>query len=199
MNTTALHTPSHPGIGFLKDAGDPRTLRKAAKALTKACFNAHEYSKDRSTQVGAVFYTPDDWSVLSEGYNGFPRGVNDHVDARHERPLKYLWSNHAERNGIDNAARKGTQIEGAIAVVTAHPCATCMGSLIGVGVSQVITVPPTADLISRWGESFTVAQEMVQEAHADRGFQLHYLTVEDLLAAGVTDIGLEVTRRITGL
>jgi len=197
MTTHSHNLPT--AFGYLRDEGDERTLRKAAKALAKACFNAHEYSKDRSTKVAAVFYTPGDWSVLSEGYNGFPRGARDDVDERHERPAKYLWSSHAERNGIDNAARMGTCIDGAIAVVTAFPCAGCMGSLINAGISRVITVEATPDLVSRWGDSFEVSQQMVREAHAHRGFAVRYLSAEDLAMAGVSDLGVELVRRVAGI
>ena len=61
-----------------------------------------EKSKDRSTKVGAIIVGPDQ-GVRSTGFNGFPRGVNDNVDARHERPAKYLYTEHAERNAIYNA------------------------------------------------------------------------------------------------
>ena len=45
------------------------------------------WSKDRSRKCGAVIV--DSRNVLvSIGWNGFPRGINDDVDARHERPTK---------------------------------------------------------------------------------------------------------------
>jgi dCMP deaminase len=64
------------------------------------------WSKDRSRGTGAVIV--DGRNVLvSLGWNGFPRGVNDDVDARHERPAKYRWTEYAERNAIYNAAANG--------------------------------------------------------------------------------------------
>ena len=70
------------------------------------------WSKDRSTQVGCVI-VGDSNQILSGGYNGFPRGVVDDIDSRHERPAKYLWTEHAERNAIYNAARHGIRLESA--------------------------------------------------------------------------------------
>ena len=64
------------------------------------------WSRDRSTKVGAVIVGPNR-EVRSVGYNGFPRGVNDAIESRYERPGKYDWTEHAERNAIYNAARYG--------------------------------------------------------------------------------------------
>ena len=48
-------------------------------------------SKDRSTKVGAIIVGPDN-EIVSTGYNGFPRGINDDIKERHERPLKYKFT-----------------------------------------------------------------------------------------------------------
>jgi len=58
-----------------------------------------EWSKDRSTKVGVVIVGPEN-EVRALGYNGFPRGIDDDAPDRHERPEKYLWVEHAERNAI---------------------------------------------------------------------------------------------------
>src|SRR2546421_12647437 len=55
------------------------------------------WSKDRSRQVGCVVVGPDN-SVRAIGFNGFPRGLDDENEHRHQRPAKYLWTEHAERN-----------------------------------------------------------------------------------------------------
>ena len=64
-----------------------------------------QWSKDHSTKVGAVIVK--DGVILTTGYNGFPRGCNDDLEERHERPEKYQWVIHAETNSIINAARQG--------------------------------------------------------------------------------------------
>ena len=43
------------------------------------------WSKDRSTKVGCVIVGKNN-EIVSAGYNGFPRGIDDNVEARHERP-----------------------------------------------------------------------------------------------------------------
>lgn len=84
-----------------------------------------QQSKDRSTKVGCVIVNPNDL-VLSTGWNGFPRGVIDDDEAKHERPAKYEWTEHAERNAIFNAARVGTQLNGATAYLNYTPYAICV-------------------------------------------------------------------------
>ena len=47
-------------------------------------------SKDQSTQIGAVIVGPDN-EIRSTGYNSFPKGLNDDLQERQERPEKYYW------------------------------------------------------------------------------------------------------------
>lgn len=97
-------------------------------------------SKDRSTKVGCVIVGPNN-EVRSTGYNGFCRGVDDDNDDRHERPEKYLWTEHAERNAIFNAARNGIRMEDCTAYTTMFPCADCARSFIQSGIRRIVTRP----------------------------------------------------------
>ena len=45
------------------------------------------WSKDASTKVGCVIVSPEK-VILSMGYNGFPRGVDDKPAYRQKRPIK---------------------------------------------------------------------------------------------------------------
>lgn len=122
-------------------------------------------SKDRSTKVGAVIVGPDN-EVLSTGYNGFPRGVDDDVDFRHERPLKYQWVEHAERNAIFNAARNGTMLKGSRLYLNTNaiPCTDCARAMIQSGIISVIG--PDKKFIgkgSQWEKDLEVAEDMLIE------------------------------------
>lgn len=120
------------------------------------------WSKDRSTKVGCVV-VGDANQVLTMGYNGFPRGVNDDIDQRHERPEKYLWTEHAERNAIYNAARHGIALEGATIYLPWYPCADCARAIIQVGIATVVGVVPDKSYLG-WGPEFEVAEIMLEEA-----------------------------------
>lgn len=120
------------------------------------------WSKDRSRKCGAVIV--DNRNVLiAVGWNGFPRGLHDEVDARHERPAKYKWTEHAERNAIFNAAANGHATSGARIYIPWYPCADCARAIIQSGIVEMIAVEPDwADAI--WAADFLVVREMLAEA-----------------------------------
>lgn len=124
-----------------------------------------EKSKDRSTKVGAVI-VGEDHEVRSTGYNGFPRGINDGVEDRHERPAKYAWTEHAERNAIYNAARNGTHLLGSTMYISAwFPCADCARAVIQAGIVCIVVNKARENkLDSRWNESCAIGMEMLLEA-----------------------------------
>ena len=94
-------------------------------------------SKDRSTKVGCVIVSSDN-TILSTGWNGFPRGVNDDDEAKHERPAKYEWSEHSERNAVFNAAREGIKLKNATAYLNYTPYAICVHCLRALHQSGII-------------------------------------------------------------
>jgi len=96
-------------------------------------------SKDPSTKVGCIIVN-DDNVILSTGFNGFPRGIEEDWKDRWTRPEKYFWVEHAERNAIYNAARNGIKLYGARAYLNwePKPCADCTRALIQVGIKEII-------------------------------------------------------------
>ena len=95
---------------------------------------AREYStwsKDPSTQVGAVAVDPKTRRVLSGGYNGFPRGIEDTDKRLNDRDLKHSLVVHAEMNLIYNATRSGISLEGSHLYVWGLPvCSECAKGII---------------------------------------------------------------------
>lgn len=94
-------------------------------------------SKDPNTQVGCVIVGKNN-QILSTGYNSFPCGINDDVPERRERPEKYLWIEHAERNAIYLAARSGTALEGSTMYMDGIPCVDCARGIIQSGIKKII-------------------------------------------------------------
>jgi dCMP deaminase len=102
-------------------------------------YNISRKSRDPSTQVGAVIVAPDN-QVVSQGYNGFPRGV-ENTEARWTiRPDKYNFIVHAERNAIYNAARQGKATEGCTMYLFYNccPCEQCTLAVIQAGITEVV-------------------------------------------------------------
>lgn len=97
-----------------------------------------EKSKDVKTQIGCVI-VGEDKEILTTGYNSFPRGLNDHDTTRQERPEKYYWFEHAERNAIYNAARIGVSLKRSTAYLTSGlPCMDCARALVQSGVTKIV-------------------------------------------------------------
>jgi len=120
------------------------------------------WSKDASSQVGAVIVRPDR-TIASVGFNGFPRKVCDHPHAIANRDTKLLRTIHAELNAILSAKEP---LEGySLFVWPFQPCAQCAAAIIQAGIKDVYC-PYNAHLDSyeRWKESFQEALHMFDEA-----------------------------------
>lgn len=125
------------------------------------CKTISERSKDSSSKLGAVIVGPDK-EIRSTGYNCFPRNVNDNNPKRLERPLKYFWIEHAERNAIYNAARVGVSLKGCKLYCNWIPCADCARAIIQVGIIEVIA--EDLNVADHWVESFLQSALMFKEA-----------------------------------
>ncbi len=121
-------------------------------------------SKDQSTQIGAVIVGKDN-EIRSTGYNSFPRGLDDNKPERQERPEKYFWFEHAERNAIYNAARVGIPLDGSIIYLTSGlPCADCARAIINSGIKKVYCKSIcTTKNKEKWIESQDKALQMLKE------------------------------------
>ncbi len=94
-------------------------------------------SKDESTHMGAVIVGESN-EIKSTGYNSFVRGLNDNVAERQEKPEKYFWFEHAERNAVYNATLIGTSLRGCKIYTNGVPCMDCARAIIQSGISEVI-------------------------------------------------------------
>ncbi|MBT7706286.1 CMP deaminase [archaeon] len=122
-----------------------------------------ERSHDRSSHVGAVIVGPNN-EIRSTGFNGFPRGIDDDAPGRSERPEKYFWTEHAERNAIYNAARHGTPLNSCIIYITALTCMDCARAIINSGIKKVIVDKRKGTLSNKWNADFERVEQLLKEA-----------------------------------
>lgn len=116
-----------------------------------------QWSKDPRTKVGAVI-VDEKKRVVSVGYNGFPRGVDD-TSARYEdRETKHLFVAHAERNALDNAP---LMVDGCTLYVPLLPCNECAKSIIQKGITRVVTYTPDRD---GTGFNWDITKKMFEES-----------------------------------
>ena len=140
------------GIFILSSKWDRRFLQMAEMISS--------WSKDPSTQVGTIAVR--NRTVIAQGYNGFPRGIND--DSRYDnRPIKYKYIVHAEMNAIFNAAENGVSLRDATIYTVGLPvCHDCAKGLIQVGIKRVVT--PKINTPDHWKASIALTEEMFREA-----------------------------------
>jgi dCMP deaminase len=151
----------------LRVNADRHLLNKILKFLPDARAAAGR-SKDRSTKVGAVVIDSD-FNIRISGYNGFPRGVNDDITARHERPAKYDWTAHSEENCVAQAARIGVALNGCTLLLTAlFPCPGCSRMIIQAGIRRVVAPRTNQAGVGAgridWDAKAQLALEMLVEA-----------------------------------
>lgn len=124
-------------------------------------------SKDQSMKCGTVI-VGEGHTILTTGYNGFPRGVDDNNEEYHKRPEKYAWTEHGERNAIYNAARHGVRLLGSRAYITGYPCVECARAIVQSGIVEIIIPTKDTDPFfqrGRWGdwvESFEKAKQVLK-------------------------------------
>ncbi|HOZ02447.1 MAG TPA: dCMP deaminase family protein [Bacilli bacterium] len=112
-------------------------------------------SKDPSTQVGACI-VDDDKKVVSIGYNGMPRHIDDcQLSWEKGEGLnnKYLYVCHAEMNAILNT-RNGSALRGCTLYVSLFPCNECAKAIIQVGIKEIVYVS------NKYKDSFAVQASM---------------------------------------
>jgi len=148
-------------------------------------------SPDPSTTVGAVLMRYEDDGrliapqpkIFAQGYNTFPNGVEgltyeteswysdqgtisdyrEKYGHRLDRPDKYAFIEHAERNAIFYAARRGEYTNGATMACIWGPCADCARAIIQSGIRELITLKHEREH-ERWNESLSIAMTMLDEA-----------------------------------
>lgn len=115
---------------------------KALEILRHARRYAARVSKDESTKTATWYVHPTEYGTIARGYNGQPQGARDHLAERQARPLKYVYAEHGERNGIYNAVRP--QLEGSIVVcVDKHMTMSSFRAIASVGAVEVWLPSPS--------------------------------------------------------
>ncbi len=137
----------------MSDKWDRRFLDLAALVAS--------WSKDQSTQVGAVIVDPAR-RVVSTGYNGLPARIEDDPAWLADRGIKLRVVLHAEDNAINFARRDLTGCT--LYVWPMPPCAQCAARIIQAGITRVVTQRPDAQQLARWGADFDLAAEMYRQA-----------------------------------
>lgn len=131
---------------------------------------AREYaswSKDPSKKIGAVAVRNK--RVISQGFNGFPKGIEDSEERLSNREIKYKYVIHAEANCLINAAYEGVSLDKSTLYVHGLPvCSECAKLVIQSGVKRVVMF--CEDVSDKWVDSFKTTEQMFKEASIEYEF-----------------------------
>lgn len=119
------------------------------------------WSKDPSTQTGATFVA-EDKSVISVGYNGFPRRLNDTPERYADRETKYSMIVHCEMNAM--MAAKQSLVGSTLYTWPFLSCDRCCVHMIQAGIARAVAPKLPAHLEERWGTSVAKTKAMFEEA-----------------------------------
>lgn len=149
-------------------------------------------SPDRSTRVGACIAAPDN-TIVATGYNGWPRNVVpfEDDDPRWNRPDKYFWMAHAERNAIDNAARTGVSVKACSLYCLIMPCADCARGIVQVGIKRVVVYEESMEVFAQsmhesqeWTKGLKATERMFDEAGVALEFYNGPIELSQITLAG---------------
>lgn len=133
--------------------------------------NVSTWSKDPSTQIGAIAVDPVKRTILTTGFNGFPRGIEDSIDRLLDRETKYKYIVHAEMNAIYNATYSGVSLDGSYFYVYGLPiCSECAKGIIQVGVNSVF-IKKLDTWNPKWTDSWNLTRQMFKET----GINVHLI------------------------
>ena len=123
------------------------------------------WSKDPSKKIGAIAIGSKG-QVLAQGFNGFPRGIDDADDRLNDRETKYKYVVHAEMNLIYNATFNGISLDGSTVYIYGLPlCSECAKGLIQVGIKRIVMSRDSLENIDeRWQESFELTLQLLNES-----------------------------------
>lgn len=134
------------------------------------------WSRDPSRKIGAVI-VGNQGQIISQGFNGFARGIADTPERYDDRETKYKFVIHAEANAIYNAIHNGASPSGATIFVTGLPvCHQCADAIIQTGVKRVVMDTPPC---TGWLESGNLALQKFKEAQVEFKFVSEDLGVQE--------------------
>lgn len=100
--------------------------------------NAYAQLSKDSVKVGAIL-CDEEGGIISAGFNGFPRGVEDFQERYDAEDIRDRLIVHAEVNALLQAARTGASTQGSTLVVWGRTvCGECAKAAVQAGVIKII-------------------------------------------------------------
>jgi len=110
---------------------------KLDEAYLNICQTWSELSSAQRKKVGCIIVK--DGAIISDGYNGTPKGFDNVCEIEYDRDLKTKDEVlHAESNAITKLAKSTQSSMGATMYITISPCVECAKLIIQSGISRVV-------------------------------------------------------------
>jgi dCMP deaminase len=129
------------------------------------------WSKDPSTQTGAVIVSPDR-RVVSVGFNGFPKNMIDLPENYSNREEKYSRIVHCEMNALLFA--KESTVGCTLYTWPFISCDRCFVHMSQAGLTRFVAPKPSPEVITRWGGAMDRVRKYIKET----GLELVELDIE---------------------
>lgn len=136
-------------------------LEKWDKRFMNLAKDVAKWSKDPSTQTGAVIVSPDKTDIIL-GFNGFARQMKDDPELYANREVKYSRIIHCEMNALITAKRP---LNGY--TLYTYPflsCDRCAVHMIQAGIVRVVAPKATGEQATRWEPAFEKTRSYFNEA-----------------------------------
>jgi deoxycytidylate deaminase len=143
-------------------------LREAFKA-------ARDLSEDPNTQSGIVLVS-NRGDIIARGATRLPKELRMEKDLCNP-PEKYIYLDHAEKDGIYTAIDKGhsESLKGSTIYCTWTPCYSCANAIRGHGIKRLVTHQSTTDWFLeslkdyneqiKWQNSIKIAEEYLKKCN----------------------------------
>ena len=119
------------------------------------------WSKDPSTQTGAVIVRPD-LSVCSVGFNGFPKNMPDNPEWYAKREEKYSRIIHCEVNAFIHARES---IENCTLYTYPFACCDrCVVQMLQAGIGRFVFPKCPLHLLERWEKALEISKGYIYSA-----------------------------------
>ena len=143
---------------------NPPMIGKWDRRFMKLAETVSTWSKDPSTQTGAVFASPDKTDILL-GFNGFAQNMDDTPELYANREVKYSRIIHCEINALTLGKRS---VKGYTLYTWPFlSCDRCAVVMAQAGIARVVAPVPTPDGASRWEALFKLTRRYFAEANIE--------------------------------
>jgi dCMP deaminase len=122
--------------------------------------NLAEKSPDPTRKVAALIVKNDE--IISTGFNDWA-DIKDKNPKYLEKPHKYFYLEHAERNAIFSAIINNIDVKDSIMYINWWPCSECVKVMIKFKIKEIVVPPkPTGKTLQA---SFDAAEHMLNNSN----------------------------------